>query len=170
MHAKDIIGSNILIDVANYKDIPAKVDTGADSSAIWASDINITKDNTLEFKILDKNSPFYTGDVMTSKHFKAIVVRSSHGDEQIRYRTTLSTVINGRKIKVLFNLANRSKNQFPVLIGKRTIRGKFVVDVTKKAITPLKNLKSIKLNKELSENPYKFHQKYLKSNKKGVTK
>jgi hypothetical protein len=170
MHVKEVIGSNILIDVANYKNIPAKVDTGADSSAIWATDINITKDNILEFKLFDKNSPFYTGELLTSKRFKALIVRSSHGDEQIRYRTTLPTVINGRKIKVLFNLADRSKNHFPVLIGKRTIRGKFIVDVSQKAVKPTKKLKSNRLNKELHENPYKFHQKYLRSNKKGATK
>lgn len=170
MHAKSIVGSNILIDVANHKNIPAKVDTGADSSAIWASDINVTKDHFLEFKLFGKSSPFYTGEIIKTKDFKVAMVRSAHGDEQIRYRTKLSAKINGRKIKVLFNLSDRSKNQFPILIGRRTIKGKFIVDVSEKSVILGEKNKSRALNKKLRQNPYEFHQKYIKSKKKGAVK
>ncbi len=161
MHAKSIIGSNILIDVANYKDIPAKVDTGADSSAIWASDINISKDNILEFKLFDKTSPFYTGEIIKRGDYKAVVTRSSHGEEKLFYRTHLSAKIDGHKIRVLFTLSDRSRNNFPVLIGKRTIKNKFIVDVSIQAISSSKKTKTFSINQELKSDPIKFHQKYF---------
>ena len=170
MRAKSTIGSNILIDVADFKDVPAKVDTGADSSAIWASDINVTKNHVLEFKLFGPKSEFYTGESIRTKDFNVAVVRSAHGDEQIRYRTKLSAKINGRKIKILFNLADRSRNQFPILIGRRTIKNKYIVDVSEKAIKHAKITKTIGLNKKLQQNPYEFHQKYVKSKEKGAVK
>lgn len=161
MHAKSIIGSNILIDVANHKNIPAKVDTGADSSAIWASDINISKDNILEFRLFDKTSPFYTGEIIKKSDYKAVVTRSSHGEEKLFYRTHLSAKIDGHKIRVLFTLSDRSRNNFPVLIGKRTIKNKFIVDVSIQPISVKKHPQTVSINKELKSNPIKFHQKYF---------
>ena len=67
------------------------------------------------------------------------------------------------KIKVLFNLSDRSNNNFPILIGRRTIAHKFVVDVSKNHtdIRP-KNPKTKLVQKRLAEDPYKFHRKYVK--------
>ena len=163
----ETIGSAEFIEVAGIKNVPAKIDTGADSSAIWASHIRITKDGVLCFRLFNEKSPFYTGKTFRRKDFKVAVIRSSSGHEQIRYRTHLKTVINGRKIKVLFNLSDRSKNNFPVLIGRRTISGKFIVDVSKNHtnIRP-KSPKSALIQKRLAKDPYKFHQKYVK--KEGV--
>ena len=35
-----IIGSTEYVEIAGIKKVPAKVDTGADSSAVWASNIS----------------------------------------------------------------------------------------------------------------------------------
>ena len=43
-NAQRIIGSTEYVEIAGIKNIPAKIDTGADSSAIWASDINMEQD------------------------------------------------------------------------------------------------------------------------------
>ncbi|NBW29050.1 hypothetical protein EBR37_01550, partial [bacterium] len=40
----------------------------------------------------------------------------------------------GRKLKTKVNLSNRSLNTYPILIGRRTINGKFVVDVSKSKV------------------------------------
>lgn len=163
---KEIIGNNTFIDVLDYQKIPAKIDTGADSSAIWASDIDVTKDNILEFKLFAKGSPFYDGRVIRRHDFKAVITRSSHGNEKIFYRTHLSIKLKDRRIKVLFTLSDRSKNNFPVLIGRRTINNKFLVDVSKREIVMKKNPSTHHLNQKLKQNPYLFHQEYIK-NKKG---
>lgn len=159
----DIIGSTEFVDVANTKHIPAKVDTGADSSSIWASHVRITKDGILHFRLFDEGSPFYTGKAFKRKDYKVAVVRNASGHEQVRYRTHIGITINGRKVKVLFYLADRSNNNFPILIGRRTISGKFLVDVSKNHTPmPAKNPKSKLVQRRLKEDPYAFHRKYIK--------
>ena len=158
----DIIGSTELDSVENFSNIPAKIDTGADSSSIWASDINVSKDGVLSFSLFGKKSPFYTGEKIERKDYRVLVVRSSNGDEEIRYRTELSLTLGGRQIKAMFTLAERSKNHFPILIGRRTLKNKFLVDVSLVRVKKTRNPKTKGLNKELQENPFKFHQKYVK--------
>lgn len=158
----EIIGSTELVEVAGIKKIPAKVDTGADSSAIWASDIDMLEDSTLVFSLFDEKSPFYTGERLKTKDYMIKNVRSSNGAKQIRYRVVLTLKIGSKILKTAFTLANRSKNHFPILIGRHTIEGNFLVDVTKMAVPLKKPVRSSLLNQKMQENPYEFHQKYVK--------
>lgn len=134
-----IIGRKAYIDFPTFglSEVPAKVDTGADSSAIWASDI-VEKNGTLSFVLFDNESPFYTGEKITSKDFKIISVKNSFGTTEFRYKTKILTRLEGRDIKVQFTLADRSNSSQPVLIGRRTLQGKFLVDV---AVDPDKDKK-----------------------------
>ena len=161
-----IIGANELVQVGGHIDVPAKIDTGADSSSIWASDINISKDGTLTFKLFGEGSPFYDGKIFKRTEYKVAVVRSATGEEQIRYRTHFPTIIAGKKIHILFNLSDRSKNNYPILIGRRSITGKFLVDVSKSAIKYPKNPKARPLNAELRADPHAFFRKYSATSKK----
>lgn len=160
---KEIIGSNLYIDVLGRKKVPAKIDTGADSSAIWVSDIKMTDDGVLKFKLFGPESPFYTGKILKRTDYKVVVTRSSHGEEKLFYRTHIIIKINEHRIKALMTLADRNKNNFPILIGKRTISGKFLVDVSKKEMVPPKNPRTKPLNKELKENSVEFHKKYFET-------
>ncbi len=159
---RDILGSSEYIEIAGIKNIPAKIDTGADSSSIWASHISVDQDGVLHFRLFGKNSPFYTGEELKRKDYRVAIVRSASGHEQIRYRTHFSTIIKGRKIKVLYNLSDRSKNNFPVLVGRRTITNKFLVDVSKNntGIKP-KRAHTKKIQQYLKEDPYRFHKNYV---------
>lgn len=159
----DVVGRNAYVSIDDIEKIPAKIDTGADSSSIWASDIEVKEDGTLTFKLFAKESPFYTGKTIESSDYKVSVIRSSNGEEQIRYRVKLPIKISGHKIRASLTLANRSRNHFPILIGRRALAGKFLVDVDKNEVEqPPKNVKTQPLNQELNEDPYKFHQKYIK--------
>lgn len=166
-----IIGSIELVSVCGRTDIPAKIDTGADSSAIWASNIKVTEDGTLKFKLFGKGSLYYNGKVIKRKDYKVAVIRSATGQEQIRYRTHFTIQLGGKKIRVLLNLSDRKKNNFPILIGRRSISKKFLVDVSKAATKrPPKNPKTRKILKELQQNPYQFYQKHAKLDQKGQQK
>jgi glutathione synthase/RimK-type ligase-like ATP-grasp enzyme len=112
-------------------DVPAKIDTGADSSSIWAS--SITKhDGVLSFVLFDKSSPLYTGRTITTEAYRLTLVRNSFGVAENRYKVKMPVVIGGRKILASFTLANRASNRYPILIGRKTLHGKFLVDVTRK--------------------------------------
>lgn len=126
-----VIGRKAYIDFPSLqvKRIPAKIDTGADSSAIWASDIE-EKNGVLRFRLFDKTSPYYTGELITTKDYKIISVKNSFGIAEYRYKTVLITRLQGRDIRVRYTLADRSNTSQPVLIGRRTLLGKFMVDVS----------------------------------------
>lgn len=157
-----IIGSTEYVEINGVKNIPAKIDTGADTSSVWASNIDMKKDGTLTFVLFDKKSPLYTGEKLKSNDYVVKAVRSSHGDEQIRYRVKLPLTLGGATFVTTFTLANRSRNNFPVLIGRHTLKDNYLVDVSKSSVERKSNPYSSHLNQELQENPYKFHQKYLK--------
>ncbi len=113
-------------------EVPAKVDTGADSSAVWASDIR-EDDGVLSFVLFDKVSPYYTGKVLQTKKFGVTSIKNSFGAAEFRYKITLKVRLAGRTIRVRFTLANRENNSQPILIGRRTLHGKFLVDVAAKS-------------------------------------
>lgn len=127
---KEIIGATITVSLYDQTQIPAKIDTGADSSAIWASQVSLNQDGSLSFVLFDQSSPFYTGEIIETRHYRRRLVRSSNGTEETRYATKLPIKIGRRTINALFNLSDRSRNQYPILIGRRTLQGKFVVDVS----------------------------------------
>lgn len=161
--SKLTIGRNVLVDVVGHANqVPAKIDTGADSSSIWASNIQILTDGTLEFTLFNEDSVLYDGKKIATKDYTVALVRSSTGHEEIRYRVRLLTQIKEKRIKVAYNLSNRSLNHFPILIGRRTLSKKFIVDVSQADIDGEMTYgkKSALLNQELTQNPQAFYEKY----------
>lgn len=157
----EVIGRNALVTFkGSIKDVPAKVDTGADGSSIWATNIYIDESHHLHFVLFGENSPYYTGDEITTDEYSVAKVRSSSGHAQIRYRATLNVTISGHCIKVRFTLADRRKNIFPILIGRRTLAKRFVVDVSQSEYNGQARIKTRLLNDELQKNPHEFYKKY----------
>ena len=159
---KQIIGANTLVSVGGVNDIPAKIDTGADASSIWVSTLRVTGDGTLEFILFGPSSPFYTGRIHRTRHYDVAVVRSATGEEQTRYRAYLPVTIAGHRIRSRFNLSDRSRNNFPILIGKRTLRGRFLVDVSVEAVSMPSNPRTAPLRREFRRDPVAFHNKHMK--------
>jgi len=119
--------------------VPAKVDTGADISAIWASQIR-RKNNRVYYQLFDKKSPYYTGKQLSTSDFSISSIKSSFGQTELRYKVRIPIVLGGKRIRATFTLANRANNEYPILVGRRTLHGKFLVDVS---IRPKKNKKLI---------------------------
>lgn len=159
----EVIGRNTMIDIIGHiSDVPAKVDTGADSSAIWVSNVIIDKNGILKFTLFGEGSKYYTGEVIKRRAFRVAVVRSSSGHEQIRYKTDIPIRIGTRIVRVTFYLADRSHNDFPVLLGRRTLNKKFLVDVSVKELKPLRKA-TRGLYEELLKDPHAFHKKYYQN-------
>ena len=159
-----VIGSNALIEfIGHVKDVPAKVDTGADSSSVWATDISVTKEGELHFKLFGEGSPYYTGEVLKRTAYKVASVRSSSGHSQIRYRTEIPVRIKGKRIRILFNLSDRTTHHFPVLIGRRTLANKFLVNVSRRELPPKAGEITKSLNEEMRLDPHSFYEKHYKN-------
>lgn len=155
----------------NISGVPVKVDTGADSSSIWASNLHIDDNYILHFVLFAQDSPYYSGKKHATSVYTVRLVRSSNGQAQIRYSVKLTVVIAGRKVRGTFTLADRSSNQYPILIGCKLLYRKFLVDVSKGNVrTDLMKPMTNQLNKELSLNPRAFFEKYHIENERGDVK
>jgi glutathione synthase/RimK-type ligase-like ATP-grasp enzyme len=143
------------LDLDNQR-VPAKIDTGADMSSIWVSNLDTTN-GELTFTLFGKGSPYYTGKTIEVPEGKYGITRiaNSFGKRELRYVVKLRVEINGRIIKVSFSLADRSSKTYPVLLGRKLLNGKFLVDVSKgEPLSDLEKAKKAKLRLELKDNEY----------------
>ena len=68
---KVIIGrtAHIVIPSEGVRSIRVKIDTGADRSSIWASNIAMSDDGELSFTLFAPESKYYSGTVYRTKNF-----------------------------------------------------------------------------------------------------
>lgn len=145
MNRKQIIGrvEKISFPDAGVKDVRAKIDTGADVSSIWATSIQ-ENDGMLKFKLFSRSSPHYTGEEMRipQPHYLLTRIANSFGHKELRYVVKLTVIIGGKTLNGTFTLSDRSKKTYPILIGRKLLNRKFLVDVSKGS--PLKDLEDAK--------------------------
>lgn len=165
---KTIIGRVAIADFPTDKisGVPVKIDTGADSSSIWATSIHIDDKHRLCFSLFSPDSPFYTGKVHKKTNYTPKMIRVASGHMQIRYSVKLSIKLDGRRILGTFTLADRSKNSYPVLVGCRLLKNKFLVDVAMGNLVSSRH-KSVVLQKEFRRDPKAFFDKYHLDNERG---
>lgn len=127
---KVLIGraESIALPAFDIAELPARIDTGAKTSSIWASEIR-EKDGVLSYVLFDQSSAHYTGELHSTVVFEKTMILSSIGEAQERYKIRLLIKLKGKKIRARFTLADRSKQVYPVLVGRNVLRGKFIVDV-----------------------------------------
>jgi hypothetical protein len=142
---KKVIGrvEKVAFPHLGVKGLHARVDTGAQTSAIWAS-VVAEKDGRLGVVFFGAGSPLYDGVTHYFDDFSYGMVASSNGQTEARYKIRLSVRIAGRRIRARFTLADRSTQVYPVLIGRNILRGKFVVDVKQGAALTSKELRRSK--------------------------
>lgn len=130
----------------------ARIDTGAKTSSIWATDIQET-DRGLVVRFCSPEHEIHQHEQLF-EHYDRVRVASSMGHEQLRYRVKLPIVMGGRRIVATFTLSDRSTQVYPVLIGRRTLTGKFIVDVAEG--TPLREAEK-RRSQELQTNTIEEH-------------
>lgn len=112
--------------------VPAKIDTGADSSSIWAYKIE-DDGKKLNVAFFGPDSPHYTSVThsFSKKEYSVTRIANSFGHKEIRYKVKLRIRVKGRLINGTFTLSDRSTKLYPILIGRSLLKNKFLVDVTK---------------------------------------
>ncbi|NCO10711.1 hypothetical protein GW746_02545 [Candidatus Saccharibacteria bacterium] len=110
------------------KNIPARIDTGATITSVWASSIRESEQG-LSFILFDEGSEFFTGSSVTIADYGRRVVSSSMGHVEVRYTVQLLVSLRGRRIRARVTLADRSTQTYPILIGRNILRNKYIVDV-----------------------------------------
>ena len=131
---KTIIGRYENIRFPEFEEmpeVPAKIDTGAFTSSIHASDVKLVEKagakTVLSFTLLDHDR---APEAATHEidDYTMTTVTNSFGQQEERYTTELTVVLAGQTFKTLFTLADRSQNTFPILIGRRALYERFIVD------------------------------------------
>lgn len=122
----------------------ARIDTGAKTSSIWATDI-VETENGLKVRFADSSHRIHS-HVRVFKRYDRVRIASSMGHTQVRFRIKMPVIIKNRKIMATFTLADRATQVYSVLIGRNVLLNKFVVDVSQGS--PLKH-KEIERSKEL---------------------
>ena len=151
MATKTIIGRAELVDFPDMgiAGVPAKVDTGADNSAIWASQI-VVSDDILSCVFFAPDSPNYTGERVQIDTFSVTRISNSFGQSEMRYKVKLPIRVKGRRIRATFTLSDRSRKVYPVLLGRRLLAGKFLVDVLEgEPLTEFEQARARKLKKDI---------------------
>ncbi len=131
MQNKKIIGRSVEIDLLdlNLLNVAARVDSGASTSSIWASSIKKI-DQNLEVVFFGDNSPYFNGRKVLFSDFLVTNIKSSMGEIEKRYKVSLRVKIYNHTINQWFTLANRSKQKFPILIGRNILKDRFLIDVS----------------------------------------
>ncbi len=133
MTDKIIIGRLEKVDLPglNLYNLNAKVDTGAYTSSIHCQNIKVNNDkNEVEFKLLDPDHDAYDGKLLTLPISQMKRVKSSNGIVQERVFITVEMTILGISYQTELSLNNRQEMKVPMLIGRKFLKNKFIVDVS----------------------------------------
>ncbi len=133
MSDKKIIGQKELISIPDLHlyDLDAKIDTGADSNALHCDDIIIDENGFVTFTLLDEVHSSYHGKKITLPIYKIKKIKSSNGIVQHRPSIQVMVTFFGKSYKTVISLTNRADMKYPMLIGRRFLANKFLVDVSK---------------------------------------
>ena len=111
----------------HLNDIAIKIDTGAYTSSIHCE--NIREENDLLLcTFLDEEHPLYNGKEFSFSDYDIVFVRSSNGIIQKRYQVSSTIKIFNKVYKISLSLSSRQEMRFPVLIGRKFLTKKFIVD------------------------------------------
>ncbi|MCA9342827.1 ATP-dependent zinc protease [Candidatus Saccharibacteria bacterium] len=117
-------------------DLPAKVDTGAFRSSIHAKNIKVNhKTKELSFTLLDGHNSSKGKKVTTSaKNYKIVSVKNSFGKSENRYEVKLKVKLMHKSFKTVFTLADRTNLNFPILLGRKLLSGRYIIDSSQTGI------------------------------------
>lgn len=128
---KVVIGrSEVLTFVdTNLGNVPAKTDTGAYRSAVHAANISIDENNVLSFDLLGGHPVCGAmSHRISAEEYKKVEVSNSFGHTEERYEVKLKVKLGPKIFHARFTLANRAKKVYPILLGRKLLNHRFLVD------------------------------------------
>jgi len=129
---KIVIGRSDIVDLPDLgvENIHAKIDTGAYRSSLHCKKVYL--ENGFLYFTLHTATGFQE---YATKEWSQKEIRSSNGKIQKRYVIKTSMKLFGRRYKASISLSDRSKMKNPLLIGRKMLTKRFIVDVSKKNLS-----------------------------------
>lgn len=108
--------------------IDVKIDTGAYTSTIHCKNMKV-EDDYLKCVFLDLEHAAYHEKEFTFDKYDVRVVKSSNGVSQTRYRILTEVELFGKIYPIFLTLSDREEMKYPVLLGRKFLTKRFVVDI-----------------------------------------
>ena len=142
------LGMTAMVRFATFgnREIQGKVDTGATTSSLHASNIQVNKErNTVTFHCSELSNNLITLELAGAQE-----VHSADAGGQTRPVVTLDVEIDGTPVKgASFNLNDRSQMDIPVLIGQNILKaGNFTIDPKKDGVAEVPDHEDTMLTRE----------------------
>lgn len=132
------------------KNIHAKIDTGAFTCSLHCRRAQIV-DGALEFVLLDEEHPEFTGMKFRFTDYEVRNIKNSFGEVERRFVIITTLKIFNEEITTEFSLSNRGSLKFPILIGRKILRDRFLIDVKQKNLSYKEkqvHLRSLRIQKK----------------------
>jgi hypothetical protein len=109
---------------------PARVDTGAGTSSIDVCEISV-KGKMVHFTLADRCG----GHRLILPLVEMRRIQTSEGSDE-RPVVEMELCIGSRRIRTHITLNDRSRLEFPFLVGRNILEGNFIVDVSRSRTAP----------------------------------
>ena len=131
---KKTIGRREKISLPEWglRSVSGKIDTGAYTSSIHCEYYEEKEEGgrqVLYFTVLHEKHRKYNGRIIRTENYTQKKVKNSFGQEEVRYKVSTKVIMFGEEFDMEFTLSDRSKMKNPILLGRKMLRGKFLVDV-----------------------------------------
>jgi hypothetical protein len=112
--------------------IPARIDTGAATSSLDVCELKRLSRKEVEFKLPDRCG----GHKIRMPVIAWRTVKSTEGSTERRPVVEMELCLGPKRLRTEVTLNDRSLMEFPLLIGRKTLEGNFVVDVSRSKTLP----------------------------------
>lgn len=131
-----LIGRVERVDFPEWElyDLAAKVDTGAYTSSLHCHHIEAAgrgQKRRVRFNLLDPSHDAYNEKLFDLPIFDTRDVRSSNGQVQRRFIVQANIRMFNELMPIELSLTDRSEMRYPILLGRKFLQHRFVVDVAK---------------------------------------
>ena len=133
---KTLIGRTDIVDFPKLElfDIDIKVDSGANTSSFHCHSIE-EENKVLKCQFLDPKHEKYHEKYFIFEEFTQKMVKSSNGIAENRYLIKTEILIFNEIHSIELSLTERGSMKFPVLLGRKFLSKKFMVDTAKKNLS-----------------------------------
>lgn len=133
---KILIGRTDIVDFPKLElfDIDIKVDSGANTSSFHCHSIQ-EENNVLKCQFLDPKHEKYHEKYFIFDEFTQKMIKSSNGIAENRYLIKTEILIFNEIYPIELTLTERGSMKFPVLLGRKFLSKKFMVDTAKKNLS-----------------------------------
>jgi hypothetical protein len=129
-----------IIGVAEYvvfpdwgiENLSARVDTGAQTSALHVENIELLPGSRVRFDVRLRRDDSAARVTIETKVSRRTSVRSSTGHSAPRLFVKAHVRLGGREQQIEVGLVDRRNMLYRMLLGRSALKGRFLVDVTKR--------------------------------------